>query len=109
MCCFNTSRKEKRRRLRRFFPDFPGCVFGGKTLDQALENAREGIIFHIEGLLQAGETLPEPTYLEDIKKNPHLPTGQLKRLNITMDTGLLAEIDQAVKSGRVAEKTVQNF
>ncbi|HVV69109.1 MAG TPA: type II toxin-antitoxin system HicB family antitoxin [Gammaproteobacteria bacterium] len=51
------------------FPDFPGCVFGGNTPASALENAREGIIFHIEGLLDAGETLPEPTSLEKIMQS----------------------------------------
>lgn len=95
------------------FPDFPGCAFGGKTPNEALENAREGIIFHIEGLLDAGETLPEPTSLDEIEKNPEnkvaipaliriiVPTGHLKRVNICMDAGLIAEIDHAAKtSGR---------
>jgi predicted RNase H-like HicB family nuclease len=91
------------------FPDFPGSVFGGKTIDKALENAREGIIFHIEGLLDIGEILPEPTALETIEANPEyqkgipslirviVPTGHLKRLNISMDAALLAEIDHAAK------------
>lgn len=91
------------------FPDFPGCVFGGKTLIEALENAREGIIFHIEGLLDAGEILPEPASLEQIEANAEfkeampalirvvVPTGHLKRLNISMDAGLIAEIDYAAK------------
>ena len=91
------------------FPDFPGCVFGGNTLNIALDNAREGLIFHIEGLLDAGEKLPTPTTLEKIKENsaykkatPSLiriiiPTGHLKRLNISMDAGLIAEIDHAAR------------
>ena len=91
------------------FPDFPGCVFGGKTIDLALENAREGLIFHIEGLLNSGENLPAPTSLEAIEKNADykiatpslirviLPTGQIKRLNISMDAGLLVEIDYVAK------------
>ncbi len=32
------------------FPDFPGCGFAGKNLDEALENARSGLIFHLEGM-----------------------------------------------------------
>lgn len=91
------------------FPDFPGCVFGGHTLETALENAREGIIFHIEGLLDAGETLPKAIHLENIKKDPEykeaipslirviIPSGRLKRLNISMDAGLISEIDHAAK------------
>ena len=91
------------------FPDFPGAVFGGASLDQALENARDGILFHIEGLLNAGEVLPDPMSLEDIENRPEyqegvpalirviLPSGHSKRLNISMDAGLLAEIDHAAQ------------
>ncbi len=49
------------------FPDFPGCVFGGNTIKAALKNAREGLVFHIEGLLNAGESIPKATPLEDIQ------------------------------------------
>lgn len=92
------------------FPDFSGCLFGGKTLDKALENAREGLIFHIEGLLDIGEALPEPTTLEKIKLNPEYreftpalvriipPSGHLKRVNISMDAGLIVEIDHAART-----------
>ena len=91
------------------FWGLPG-FFGGKTIDLALENARNGIIFHIEGLLDEGETLPEATTLELIEKMPEykmaipalvrivMPTGRLKRLNISMDAGLITEIDRAAKA-----------
>ena len=89
------------------FPDFPGCVAAGETIDEALKHARESILFHMEGMLDAGETIPKPSSLEKILANPeykqaiaclmHIipPTGQLKRVNITMDVGLLLEIDSA--------------
>jgi len=92
------------------FPDFPGCVSAGKTLEEALENAREGLLFHIDGLLNAGEVLPEPTSLESIKNNAEyrvatpsliriiVPSGCLKRINVSMDAGLLAEIDRVVNN-----------
>jgi len=91
------------------FPDFPGCVFSGKTMDKALENARRGLIFHIEGMQKSGEPIPKPTSIDKIIRDPKnrvaiptlvkviLPTGRTKRLNISMDAGLLLEIDQAVK------------
>ena len=92
-----------------FFPDFPGCVSSGKTMDEALENAREGLIFHIESMREDGEAMPKPTSLEKIMKNPDhhsaipaaikiiVPTGQLRRLNISMDTSLINELDLAAK------------
>jgi len=90
-------------------PDFPGCVFGGKSMDEALENAREGLIFHIEGLVDDGEILPKPSTVESVMNENEnkvaipalirivVPTGHSKRLNISMDTGLLAEIDRTAK------------
>ena len=92
-----------------FFPDFPGCVFAGKTMDKALEKAREGLLFHIEGMQADGEALPRPTSLDEIMHDPKnksatpaaikviIPTGHIKRINISMDVGLINEIDLAAK------------
>jgi predicted RNase H-like HicB family nuclease len=40
-------------------PDLPGCVAVGDTRDEVLKLIREAIEFHIEGLKQAGEPIPE--------------------------------------------------
>lgn len=92
------------------FPDFPGCVFAGKTMDMALESARKGVIFHIEGMQEDGDPLPSPTPLETIMQNPEnkqaipaaikiiIPTGRTKRINICMDVDLINAIDHAARS-----------
>ena len=41
-------------------PDLPGCFSAGDSMDEALANAREAILLHLEGLLDAGEPLPAP-------------------------------------------------
>ena len=46
------------------FPDFPGCVSAGININEALQNAREALIFHIEGMLEDGEGIPEPSVLD---------------------------------------------
>jgi predicted RNase H-like HicB family nuclease len=91
------------------FPDFPGCISSGKTMDEALENARKGLIFHIESMREDGEAMPKPSSLEKIMRDPDnksaipaaikiiVPTGQLRRLNISMDTSLINELDVAAK------------
>lgn len=48
--------------------DIQGCFSAGDTLEEAFENAKEAIVFHIEGLLEDGEEIPMPT---DIKKHMH--------------------------------------
>jgi predicted RNase H-like HicB family nuclease len=41
------------------FPDFPGCVTSGKTLDEARRMAAEALNLHIEGMIEDGEPIPE--------------------------------------------------
>ena len=45
-------------------PDLPGCFSVGRTMDDALTNAAEAIITHVEGLLLDREPVPEPTKIE---------------------------------------------
>jgi predicted RNase H-like HicB family nuclease len=39
----------------------PGCVAVGESLAEVTDLIREAIEFHIEGLRDAGEPVPEPT------------------------------------------------
>ena len=86
-------------------PDFPGCVTQGDDYAEALANAREALSFHLEGMIEDGETIPEPSRIADIMADnfshegfalvsvpdPH-PTV---RVNITVSSGLLDKIDRA--------------
>lgn len=42
-------------------PDLPGCIAAGKTRAEALRLIREAIAFHVEGLHEAGEAIPNPS------------------------------------------------
>lgn len=48
------------------FPDFPGCITAGKTLDEASRLASEALALHIEGMIEDGDTVPEPSKVDDI-------------------------------------------
>lgn len=43
-----------------YFPEVPGCVATGATREETIERAKEALAFHLEGLRQAGEPVPEP-------------------------------------------------
>ena len=43
-----------------YSPDLPGCVSTGKTREEAEQNMREAIEFHVDGLRQEGYPVPEP-------------------------------------------------
>lgn len=44
-----------------YVPDLPGCVATGKTLAEIENNMREAIEFHIEGMIEDGDPVPEPS------------------------------------------------
>ncbi|HEX9322078.1 MAG TPA: type II toxin-antitoxin system HicB family antitoxin [Xanthobacteraceae bacterium] len=88
------------------FPDFPGCISAGASLDQARANAEEALAFHVEGMAEDGEAIPEPSSLEDIMAEPDNRDGvavliplreqaaRTVRVNITLPEATLAEIDR---------------
>jgi predicted RNase H-like HicB family nuclease len=43
-----------------FSPDLPGCISTGHTREEAEQNMRGAIEFHIDGLRQEGYAVPEP-------------------------------------------------
>ena len=43
-----------------YSPDVPGCVATGSTREEAEREMRDAISFHLDGLRQEGEKLPEP-------------------------------------------------
>lgn len=54
------------------FPDFPGCVSAGNTLDEAACNASEAMVGHIGVMFGDGDTIPEASNLHKIIKENDL-------------------------------------
>src|SRR5277367_1330485 len=52
------------------FPDFPGCITAGKTLEEARELAVEALTMHMVGMIEDGEALPEPSTLDQLAGDP---------------------------------------
>lgn len=44
-----------------YAPDLPGCAAVGETREEVLQRIREAIEFHIEGLREDGQPVPEPS------------------------------------------------
>ena len=43
-----------------YVPDLPGCVASAGTRKEVLKEIREAIAFHIDGMREDGEPVPEP-------------------------------------------------
>ena len=112
------------------FPDFPGCITAGSSLDEARRMAVEALSFHIAGLKEDGEEIPDPSTLDELRDDKAMKDAvaflvevqepeKTVRFNVTARESQLAEIDiraQAAKLSRsayvvrsaLAEKTVRS-
>jgi predicted RNase H-like HicB family nuclease len=52
------------------FPDFPGCITAGSTLEEARKMAAEALAMHVAGMREDGEPIPEPSSLDDLRGDP---------------------------------------
>lgn len=41
-------------------PDLPGCIATGKTVEDATNQMKEAIEFHLEGMKKEGLSIPKP-------------------------------------------------
>jgi predicted RNase H-like HicB family nuclease len=88
------------------FPDIPGVITAGSSLDEARKLAAEALAFHLEGLAEDGEAAPEPSSLEEVmsvRENMdgvatliEAPATEIKsiRINVTMPADVLDQIDR---------------
>ncbi len=44
-----------------YVPDLPGCIAVGDTKEEVVTLIREAIEFHLEGMAQDGQPIPQPT------------------------------------------------
>lgn len=53
-----------------YAPDLPGCGVVGETLQEVRTLIAEAIEFHIEGLREAGEVVPHPSFTPPVHPPP---------------------------------------
>ncbi|MDA3918413.1 MAG: type II toxin-antitoxin system HicB family antitoxin [Deltaproteobacteria bacterium] len=92
------------------FPDFPGCITGGKSIDIVKDLASEALSGHIHTMREFGEKIPNPTKLDEIIADqdysdaiaffvvsaPEIKSKTI-RVNITLPENILHKIDVTAK------------
>ena len=97
-------RKDRRTHYGVSFPDFPGCVTAGRTLEEARQMAVEALALHLEGLEAEDLLVPAASTLDEILRHPEHrdgvpflvdvePRTKVVRVNITLDVNVLQQID----------------
>ena len=89
--------------------DLPGCFTEGDNLDDAVRNAEEAILCHLDGMIADGEPIPEPPrMLHAVEPGAflvgiHVDLEKLQisnktvRLSVTIPQRALARIDHAAR------------
>jgi predicted RNase H-like HicB family nuclease len=57
------------------FPDFPGCISAGTTMDEAIVMGREALDGHIRLMVEDGEIIPEPSTMDAVLLHPENQDG----------------------------------
>jgi predicted RNase H-like HicB family nuclease len=92
------------------FPDFPGCITAGSTVDEAKDMAHEALYGHMETMMADGYEIPEPSSLEKIMADLDYVDAvaflviavqdsnpKTVRVNITVPENTLRRIDSFAK------------
>lgn len=119
--------KEERSDYGVHFPDLPGCVTAGTTLEQARRRAAEALALHLQGMVEEGLEIPKPSSLDRIVKDPSSadgvpflvtveePESKAVRVNITLPARVLKRVDVHVakigttRSAFLAEAAVERI
>ena len=88
-----------------WFPDFPGCVAGGRSQEDAIERAEHALAQAVDVLAEHDRPLPEPTPIERLvlPKGCELvayfivgvdPPDPSERVNVYLPKSLIGRIDR---------------
>jgi predicted RNase H-like HicB family nuclease len=88
-----------------WFPDFPGCVAGGKSQEEAIERAENKLAQAVDALAEHDRPLPQPTPIGQIvlpKGCEFLayfivgvdPPDPSERVNVYLPKSLIGQVDR---------------
>jgi len=92
------------------FPDFPGCISAGSTLQEAFAMGAEALAGHVEEMIEAGQKIPEPSSMDKVMAKRENRDGvavmvpepaisdRPERVNVMLPRRLLRRIDAASKN-----------
>ncbi len=96
-------------------PDLPGCTASADTIDGARRAGAEAMRLWAETIVSSGEDVPAPRDMDAITEDPDvafeinegavpvalpllLDAGRARRVQISLNAGLVAAIDDAAKA-----------
>ena len=69
-----------------FSPDIPGCIATGRSIDETIANMKTALEFHLEGMVENGEEVPQPSPLSYYVEKADEVTGEDIIAHIILNT-----------------------
>ena len=92
------------------YPDFPGCMSDGETIEEAITNGREALRDCTEVLKESGRKIPQPS-VEAAQWRQRLPrtlysklTRQAENEGVSINSLVTAIIAEAIGSKQASSK-----
>ena len=88
-----------------WFPDFPGCVAGGRSQEETIERAEKALAHAVDALAEHDRTLPPPTPIDRVvlPRGCELvayfivgvdPPDPSERVNVYLPKSLIGRVDR---------------
>ena len=89
------------------FPDFPGCISTGRSIDEAMAKGAQALALHVAGMIEDGEPLSILRSADELRADPEFAVDfdgativavpvelprRAVRVNISIDEGLLERL-----------------
>ena len=101
-----------------YFPDFPGCVSGGESLEDVIAMGTEALNLHIEAMTEDAQDIPEPSHVDLARERFENPDAKLDmlvpvavdvsafpdRVSVEMKTSIIREINEIMKQGETVSR-----
>jgi len=98
------------------FPDLPGCMSDGETIEEAIENGQEAIHAWVEAAKEMNRAIPRPGELESqsgkwvqrVPKSIHLRlVNRAKEESVSLNTLVIMMLSQALVGETLHRKLVK--
>lgn len=94
------------------FPDLPGCISDGETIEEAIENGEDALNCWIQAAKEAGRVIPEPgefshqsgKWVQRVPRSLHLQlTQQAKAEGVSLNTLVVSMLSESLGKRHIAD------
>jgi antitoxin HicB len=93
------------------FPDLPGCISDGESIEETLKNGREAVICWIDAAKEIGRSIPKPgdfekqsgRWVQRAPKSIHLRlAGRAKEEGVSLNTLVVSILSEGLSKYRMS-------